>query len=431
MYDPGYAGEPEDYFVDGKFVPKLLADDIMQMAGFRSLYDTGEVYIDTNDVWRPNGEEYIRKWVRKILRDKAKTHYENEVVEHIRSVSYTHRSEIGWPEGKIHVRNGLLDLETKELEPRTQATFSITMIPWDYDPDAYCGEVLDFLENTLRSGDVQVIAQLIGYCLLPDYPIHKAFMFVGDGANGKSTMIELIRSFLGKENTSSVGLQALTHRRFARADLFGKLANLHADIPDQGLRRTGFFKMLTGQDIIRAEKKYKSSFQFRNHAKLIFSANKVPEVHDDTSAFFRRWRLIDFPYKFTGSDADPNITDKLVTEEQMSGLLNVALDALKGLLENNQFYRSKGTEEIREDYRRRSNPVGAFVMDRIEKDPQSTVTKKGVYERYREYCMERELPVEDPSVFGRKLKKEVEVSDTRKKIDGRQQTCYRGIRFRD
>src|SRR5208337_5133071 len=99
---------------------------------------------------------------------------------------------------------------------------------------------------------------------------------IGDGSNGKSTLINLIKALIGLKNVSSRGLQELEMNRFAKADLYGKLANLYADLPDTALRSVGIFKMLTGGDPITAERKFQNPFKFISGAKLIFSCNKVP-----------------------------------------------------------------------------------------------------------------------------------------------------------
>jgi putative DNA primase/helicase len=83
---------------------------------------------------------------------------------------------------------------------------------------------------------------------------------------------------------------------------------------------------------------------------------KFQKPNDDTTAFFRRWIIIVFPNEFKpGEGADPHILEKLTTEREFSGLLNKVLDALKRLLEKGQFSHSKTTEEIREDYIRKSH----------------------------------------------------------------------------
>ena len=104
--------------------------------------------------------------------------------------------------------------------------------------------------------------------------------------------------------------------------------------------------MLTGNDLIGAEYKFGKHFTFQNRAKLLFSANKIPETHDDTDAYFRRWIIIVFPNIFTEHTipkADPNLLQKLATPEELSGLLHKALEALSTLLTRGAFHGDKTT----------------------------------------------------------------------------------------
>ena len=70
---------------------------------------------------------------------------------------------------------------------------------------------------------------------------------------------------------------------------------------------------------------------FRNKAKMLFSANVLPRSQDDTYAFYVRWILIEFLNRFVLDDgtADPDLDSKLQTPEELSGLLNIALEGLK------------------------------------------------------------------------------------------------------
>ena len=173
-------------------------------------------------------------------------------------------------------------------------------IPIKYNPNADCPKIKEFINQIMREEDVVVLQELAGYCLWKDYPIQKAFALVGEGSNGKSTFLRLLTKLLGKENVSSISLQDLVNNRFAVANLYGKLANIFADLPPEILKDTAKFKMLTGGDIITAEKKFKNPFKFYNYAKLIFSCNRLPVTYDDTTAFFRRWVIINFPNTFDG-----------------------------------------------------------------------------------------------------------------------------------
>ncbi|KXB01878.1 hypothetical protein AKJ43_02955 [candidate division MSBL1 archaeon SCGC-AAA261D19] len=176
-----------------------------------------------------------------------------------------------------------------------------------------------------------------------------------------------MRKLLGKENVSSPSLHDLLKNRFAKAELYGKLANIHADIPNKALgTTTGPFKMLTGQDQIYAEKKHKDGFHFVNYAKLLFSANEIPERGDELRAFFRRWIIVDFPFKFVDNpdpnnefekEKNPNLLEELTTKEELSGFLNWALKGLQRLLDRGEFALDKSVEERSEIWEEMSNPI--------------------------------------------------------------------------
>ena len=95
-------------------------------------------------------------------------------------------------------------------------------------------------------------------------------MCVGDEDNGKSVMLKIISKFLGRENISSKTLHSLVNDRFATADLYGKLANIFADLSAKRLPDIEAFKVLASGDRISAERKFQNSFEFEPTTKLDF-----------------------------------------------------------------------------------------------------------------------------------------------------------------
>ncbi|MCC6014672.1 MAG: hypothetical protein LM564_03090, partial [Desulfurococcaceae archaeon] len=129
-------------------------------------------------------------------------------------------------------------------------------IPWEIDVDVLAGGLSKTREELVREveaelkevtdvfkswvGDKWVLLyEIIGYTLLAgEYPLNKAVMLVGEGRNGKSTYLELVKRLLGSGNVVSVKLQDLTNdrTRFSIYSLYGKLANIFADLPSEALR---------------------------------------------------------------------------------------------------------------------------------------------------------------------------------------------------
>lgn len=153
----------------------------------------------------------------------------------------------------LNVLNGLLNLETFELEPHTPELLTIVQLPVVYDPDADSSVIDTFLRMVMPEDCAPVLEEFAGYCLVPSMRYEKALMLIGEGGNGKGTLIAALTAMLGKQNVAGVSLQDLAENRFAAADLFGKMANLHADIPNRILENTSRFKELVSGNLIRAE----------------------------------------------------------------------------------------------------------------------------------------------------------------------------------
>ena len=143
---------------------------------------------------------------------------------------------------------------------------------------------------------------------------------------------------IGRENISSKTLHSLVKERFATADLYGKLANIFADLSAKRLQDVEAFKVLASGDRISAERKFEDSFEFEPTAKLIFSANTPPKPTEDMeNAYYKRWMLILFnlrKYCYVCKKPivkDPDLVEKLTTDEELSGLLSLALISARRL----------------------------------------------------------------------------------------------------
>jgi putative DNA primase/helicase len=419
----------EVYFdEEGKFVPKLLADEMMGEYSFVTMKDNEQVFVYMEGYYQPYATSLIKQECKLRLEHTYRSNLVREVVDFIRASTFQNRTEEA--ANLVPLKNGVLDLETLELKAHNPKHMFFNLLPIEYDSNATCPKIAKFLEEiSATPEDVTLLLEVIGYCLYRDYVIAKSLMLVGEGANGKSTFLALVKTFLGHENVSGRSLQDLEEHRFSKADLHHKLANIYSDLPDKALYRTGTFKMLTGRDLITAEKKFMNSFNFVNYAKLLFSCNKVPEAYDDTSAFFRRWLILVFPNQFVGENCDPYILAKLTSPEELSGLLNLVLDSLKKLLKRGTFSYSKTTEELKEDYIRKSSPIAAFIMDCLEVDVDAFIEKKALYKVFTAYCRGRKLPMVSETTFFKNLPQHAALIDFRPEIAKKRLCSFKGLRY--
>lgn len=274
-----------------------------------------------------------------------------------------------------------------------------------------------------------LLLEIIGYCLYPKYDFHKAVMLIGDGRNGKSTYLRLLKDILGKKNITSISLQELCENRFAASNLFGKLANIYQDLPSSLIRESGRFKVLTGEDYASHDRKFRDFISFENYAKLIFSANILPRVADNTEAFWRRWIVIEFPNKF---DINPNFYENTFLDE-MENLIAIAVKAFKNVLERKRFSFEEDANSYKEFWKRKTDSVYAFMKEMLEKnviilDANEKEAIDDVYNLYLEF-MDNNDEIDENAVskkvFGERLQINFRIRRTRDKA----KRYYQGIKI--
>lgn len=409
-----------------KEIPLTCANFILKNSHIITFSDTREIYFYNEGVYSES-ETFILNFLQKEIPDLITKHVTEEILNHIRRTTFINRDKaIGNHKNFICLENGILNLEKNEVLPHNPKIVFLQKLPVKFNENAICPAIEKFLKEILNENDISIIEELAGFCLLRDYSFQNAFVFVGTGRNGKSVLLNLFRAFLGKENVSARSLHDLLSNRFAKSDLFGKLANIFADLPTRDLNDTSNFKMLTGGDLIEAEKKFKNSFRFENYAKMLFSANQLSKTPEDTDAFFRRWIIINFPNEFNEKQSDKNLIKKLTTEKELSGFFNKAIFGLKRLQERG-FFSDKSIEEKRENYIRLSDSVSSFIMDLVRVNPEGVVVKKEIYEAYTNYCREKNYPIETEGKFHKGLLDKINISDYRPRINGQRVQCWRGI----
>lgn len=403
-----------------------MAQFLMKKYHFLTEPKTEEIYTYIDGYYQPAGKQLIKDNSERILGHLVRTHDIAEIVAHIQRSTYCDVFQETQPQ-LLCLKNGVLDLNTCVLSQHDPDLIFLSQIPVAFDTESDCPTFKQFLSEILQEDDITIIQELIGYTLWRAMPNHKAFLFVGEGANGKSTLINIIKALLGQKNCASIPLQMFENNTFASSGLLGKLVNLYADLPSKAVMDTGYFKALVGGDLVPYERKFQDKSEFVNYAKFIFSANQIPMSFDNSDAYFRRWLIITFPNQFLGAKDKKDYLSNITTANELTGILNWALEGLKRLRNNDwEFSHSKTTEETREEYKHKSDPMGAFFMDKIEEDPVGYVPKDDIYSAFCAYCLNKNYPVCNRDTFFKKIQQYVPSVRTEQK--GKKKVrCFVGI----
>lgn len=274
----------------------------------------------------------------------------------------------------INLENGLLDLNTFTLKSHSKRFASLVQLPFNYDPKAECPRFQEFLRQVFREDKdlINLVQEIMGYCLSPSTEAQKFFIFYSDGSSGKSVLCSILQHLAGGDkNVSSVTLSNL-NQKFQRAELYGKLLNISTE-NETSRFNTEALKSITSGDPIQIEHKFQKPFTTRLTAKLLFAMNSLPEPQDKTFAFYRRLVLVPFKTKFVDNPREgtnemkrnPKIEEGLL--EELPGILAWCIEGLKRLVENNyQFTRSQEADKLMLDYRKDISPVFSFIAECIE-----------------------------------------------------------------
>ena len=329
-----------------------------------------------------------------------------------------------------NVQNGLLNIWTGELKDHSPEYLSVVQLPIIFNAHKKCPNIVSFLGQVLHPHDVFTAMEIIGYILYRSAVYEKAIMLYGNGDNGKSVFIKLVETFVDTQNCSHVPLQELDNDKFSSADLFGKLVNTFADLKSQKLMTTGNFKTLVSGDSVRAQKKYGQPFTFRNYSKLIFSSNRIPDSDDKSQAYYKRWLILSFDKVFYGATKDTNLINKLTTPDELSGLLNLALIALRQLRKDGGF-KDVSIEKVRKEYEYNANTIKAFLEEKCVVDLASSNSTPTVYlyNEYENYCAAKGARPLDMNVFGARLK-EYGIEKDRIRSHGDREYHYLGVTLR-
>lgn len=365
--------------------------------------ENGTIWAYDDGIWKPDGERSLRFACRKAL---SAEHYGSNVLNELKTQARAdpyveiERDSLGVGVGKVAVENGLVDLQkaadgdSGALRPLEPEDHALTRLPVSYDPDADYSLWNDFVSDVVEDDKVEAVQEYVGYCLhRGEMPFHRALLLVGTGSNGKSTFLNVVSELLGPENTESKPVHQFDQENVV-ADLYGKIANIDADLSEGSLSKRGvaMFKRLVGNDRVSARRLYEDAFTFKPTAKHLYACNKVPDVstlvNDTDTAFWRRWVIVEFPKYFPPQDRDPTLEDRLTSDESLSGVLNWAIEGYQRLMEQGHFSNIETTaDEIRRLWQSWGESVDEFIVACLERDEDAdNISTNALYEVYREWC---------------------------------------------
>ncbi len=348
-----------------------IAEHVSKSLSIVTFKDVSYVYDWNLMKYRP-GNNDIEQFIINLLklegysRKKGIQYHVREIVYRIKKSTSVSEYPFNHCKGFIPVKNGILDIKSRELYDHSPVFGYTYCIPPSYSPKANPSVILAYLKSLTHEENVDLLIQMLSQALIRE-PMKKAYLLYNkSGNNGKSVFLGFSTAFLGPENVSHLSMQDLCKGGFRIAEIDGKSANIYADLPSNDIPDIGLFKTLTGDDTITIERKYHDPYPLKNRAILIFGCNELPEVNDRSKPFFERLYLIEFPNQFK---VRANFLEELITEENLSAMLNLCLDRIDILLDQG-LIKDKSADETREEWQIQSDNCYRFISTEIEFDDE-------------------------------------------------------------
>lgn len=326
-----------------------------------------------------------------------------QVVDAMRCISLKEAFPMTIP--LINTQNTAINVLTGLQIPHHFDHYSRSQLKIDFDVTATPVRWLQFLDEVFeydqdKDQKIALIQEMMGYLLLPTTKYERAFWFIGNGANGKSTLLNVIEELVGSDNVSAVPLNELAGK-FSTVQLQGKLVNISGELDVNAKLHYGKMKNIISGDLIECERKGQQGFTFRPYAKLITAMNHTPQIDDLSNGFFRRLIIIEFNRRFEEHEMDRSLITTLKGE--LAGILNWAISGVQRLEAIKAFTIPASSVKALSGVKYSSDPILQF-MTGWEVGQQKTL-KKEVYTSFRTFCDDHGIKrVADAVTFGKGLK---------------------------
>jgi putative DNA primase/helicase len=291
----------------------------------------------------------------------------------------------------LNVDNGTVDLMRGTLNQHDRSDYITRIVPVTYDAEATCPRWFQFLDEVFDSDQelISFVQRAVGYTLTGDTREHALFLLWGNGCNGKSVFIEIMRCILG-EFAVATPMATFTTKRDGStptndlAMLRGaRLVSVQESEETAGFSES-LVKQITGGDAITARFLHREFFTFTPQFKPWIATNHKPRVRGTDDGFWRRVRLIPFTVSFLNRQ-DKTLFQTLRNE--LPGILNWAIDGCISW-QSMGLGHASAVDNATASYRSESDSIAIFVSDCLVVNPDADIeiSAKRVYSLYLKWC---------------------------------------------
>lgn len=396
-----------------------------------SVGDSKTIYTWNETHWVEMGDTFIAGFAEQQMNPRPRNNHISEFLGTVWRNNQRLDSEFNESTiGRSNLANGVLKLDSLELEPHDPKYGFRGVLGHQYDPKATCPRFDRFLDEVTQ-GDKDKAAVLMEFAAYAfsgmPYIHHKALILTGEGANGKSTFLNVLKKLAGHSAYSSLMLNQLS-QEYSLAFMVGKLFNVAEETPTRSLMDTSNFKNLSAGGSYMAREPYKKPIQVENNTtKFIMACNELPALTDFSGGIERRFLIVSFDATFKGKDQDPYLEDKLT--EELPGIFNRVVEGYKRLTDQKGFTKLDSSDEHVREYMNSHNSCHQFYDECVINAPGKTIACNDLFRAYVEWCKPMGIRPVSATKFGTEIRKETGKPSVVRLIDGRATKVREDVRI--
>ena len=278
----------------------------------------------------------------------------------------------------------------------------------NYDHAADCPNFMKFLDDIFECDHelIGFVQRAIGYSLTGSTSEQCLFIMIGDGANGKSTFINVINKLLGLYGSTAASQTLIANGGNSigddLVDLIGaRLITVSETEEGQSLAEAKI-KQMTGGDRLKGRPLYGTHIQFNIIGKLWLATNSLPQINNTDHGIWRRIKAIPFNRTFSAEEQDKTLVDKLTQE--LPGILNWAIEGCLAW-QADELQTPQVVENQVSEYKSAMDSISQFVTDECEQDSDHICAASKFYQAYRDWCGSAGRKPQSQTAFKRALEK--------------------------
>jgi len=269
--------------------------------------EEGSLGSSEKDSFREDSQKEL-ECLQKIKQNLKSSTFLNNICKAIASYKIDNDFEskiINKSTHELPIKNGnIINLKNLEVRKRNKNDYWSFECPVSFDLNYDLNCVNKFFDDICCNNlDLKNYHQLLwGYLLTGEIKDRSLHIFYGNGCNGKSSIINIIRNILINFYVSlSEDITIKKSSRGASPELMDLLYSRCGSLPESDKKEelnSKRIKTITGDDEINARHLFGHSIKFKTQCKLLWATNHKPKINVDDQAILDRIKLIPFNARF-------------------------------------------------------------------------------------------------------------------------------------